>query len=112
MILITIYGTILRAVILSTPILLALVGLALILRFIALGDGLWFDEIQTLVDYARLPAGQVVTTFDSQNNHFELQRTAFPRPYLTHALDQIRFDANSNPLETGAGSTAIYTFVA
>ncbi len=51
------------------PILLALIGLALLLRVIDLGDGLWFDEIQTLVDYARLPAGQVVTTFDSQNNH-------------------------------------------
>ncbi len=54
---------------LETPVLLALLGLALVLRIVALGDGLWFDEIQTLVDYARLPAGQVVTTFDSQNNH-------------------------------------------
>ncbi len=51
------------------PVLLALLVLALVLRVIALGDGLWFDEIQTLVHYARLPAGQVVTTFDSQNNH-------------------------------------------
>ncbi len=54
---------------LETPMLLALICLALVLRIIALGDGLWFDEIQTLVHYARLPAGQVVTTFDSQNNH-------------------------------------------
>jgi len=54
---------------LETLVLLALLGLALVLRIVALGDGLWFDEIQTLVDYARLPAGQVVTTFDSQNNH-------------------------------------------
>jgi len=58
-----------EAVTLETPVLLALIGLALTLRLIALGDGLWFDEIQTLVNYARLPVGQVVTTFDSQNNH-------------------------------------------
>lgn len=39
-------------------------------------------------------------------------RVAFPRTYETHGRDQIHFAANDDPLETGAGSTAIYTFVA
>jgi len=46
---------------------LLVVGLAL--RLHRVGDGLWFDEIQTLVDYVRLPLGRIVTTFDSQNQH-------------------------------------------
>lgn len=44
-----------------------LLGLALRLR--ALGGGLWFDEIQTLVDYVRLPLPRILATFDSQNQH-------------------------------------------
>ncbi|MEO8634300.1 MAG: glycosyltransferase family 39 protein [Gemmatimonadales bacterium] len=47
---------------------IVLVG-ALTLRLVRLGDGLWFDEIQTLVEHARLPVGQIVTTFASQNQH-------------------------------------------
>ena len=43
--------------------------LALALRLVRLGDGLWFDEIQTLVEHARLPVAQIVTTFASQNQH-------------------------------------------
>lgn len=39
------------------------------LRIPSLGNGLWFDEIQTLVEYARLPLVQIVSTFDSQNQH-------------------------------------------
>ncbi len=46
---------------------LLLVGAAV--RMHDLGDGLWFDEIQTLVDYVRLPIGTLVTTYDSQNQH-------------------------------------------
>ncbi len=42
---------------------------ALGLRLYHLGDGLWFDEIQTLVDYVRLPLAQLLTTYDSQNQH-------------------------------------------
>jgi hypothetical protein len=43
--------------------------LALALRTHRLGEGLWFDEIDTLVRYARKPLADVVTTYDSQNNH-------------------------------------------
>jgi 4-amino-4-deoxy-L-arabinose transferase-like glycosyltransferase len=45
------------------------VALALALRIPGLGAGLWFDEIQTLIDYVRQPLGTIVTTFDSQNQH-------------------------------------------
>lgn len=40
-----------------------------ILRLYDLSDGLWFDEIQTLVDYVRQPMGYILSTYDSQNNH-------------------------------------------
>ncbi len=49
--------------------LLAVLAVALALRLRDLGDGLWFDEIQTLVDYVRLPLGRLLTTYDSQNQH-------------------------------------------
>lgn len=42
---------------------------ALALRLPGLNEGLWFDEIQTLVTYVRLPLPDIVTTFDSQNQH-------------------------------------------
>lgn len=52
---------------------LALLGaitvLGLALRLVDLGQGLWFDEVDTLVHYVRRPLGVVVTTFDSQNQH-------------------------------------------
>ena len=40
-----------------------------LLRFYQLPNGLWFDEIQTLVEYVRDPMGQILTTYDSQNQH-------------------------------------------
>ncbi len=43
--------------------------IAALLRAYHLGTGLWFDEIQTLVDYVRHPLGHILTTYDSQNNH-------------------------------------------
>ncbi len=39
------------------------------LRIPSLGSGLWFDEIQTFVDYVRLPLIHIISTFDSQNQH-------------------------------------------
>lgn len=50
-------------------ILVALVALGAALRVHDLGSGLWYDEIETLVAYARLPVGHIITTFDSQNQH-------------------------------------------
>lgn len=51
-------------------ILAALLILATALRLYALDAGLWLDEIITNVLYARLPFGAIVTTFDSENQHF------------------------------------------
>ena len=50
-------------------ILLGLLVLGTLLRLHQLGIGLWYDEIETLVRYARLPVGNIVTTYDSQNQH-------------------------------------------
>jgi mannosyltransferase len=47
-------------------ILLSAVGF----RLYELGSGLWLDEIITYVDYAVLPFKQIVTTYDSENQHF------------------------------------------
>jgi mannosyltransferase len=55
------------------PIPVWVVGLLLVvavaLRIPGLDRGLWYDEIDTLVSYVRQPAGVIVTTFDSQNQH-------------------------------------------
>ncbi|WP_171231109.1 glycosyltransferase family 39 protein [Ruegeria sp. HKCCA6707] len=53
-----------------------LVGLAL--RLARLDAALWYDEVNTLVDYVRLPLAQLFTQYDSLNNHvfFTLQGKA------------------------------------
>ena len=43
---------------------------ALALRIYGLNKGLWLDEILTLVNYVKAPFGEIVTTYDSQNQHF------------------------------------------
>lgn len=52
--------------------------LAAVLRAINLDAGLWYDEIVTLVEYVRLPARELVTTYASFNNHilFSLEAQA------------------------------------
>lgn len=50
-------------------ILAVVLVLGAALRLHALGEGLWHDEISALVQYARLPAGAILTTYDSQNQH-------------------------------------------
>lgn len=54
-----------------TPVaLLALMTIAgAALRLHGLDGGLWFDEIWLLVDLIRLPAGELLTTYGSDNNH-------------------------------------------
>lgn len=52
--------------VIALPIILLL---ALALRLASLGDGLWFDEIKTLVEHVRLPFGELLTTLDSKNQH-------------------------------------------
>lgn len=53
----------------SSAAVIALLLTGLLLRLPGLGDGLWFDEIQTLVDYVSEPWSVLLTTFDSTNQH-------------------------------------------
>jgi mannosyltransferase len=46
-----------------------LLALAFSLRLYRVEVGLSYDEIDTLVHYARRPLGEVLTTYDSQNHH-------------------------------------------
>ena len=39
------------------------------LRLVGLDQGLWYDEIASLVRYVRRPLGEIVTRFDTQNQH-------------------------------------------
>jgi len=51
-------------------ILLMLITAAVGLRVYQLNAGLWLDEILTYVNYARLPVGEIITSYDSENQHF------------------------------------------
>jgi mannosyltransferase len=46
-----------------------LVIIATVLRVLALNQQLWFDEIITLLDSARLPLARIVTEYGGQNQH-------------------------------------------
>ena len=51
-------------------VLVAVLTLAgLVLRVIGLNEGMWFDEIATLVNYIRLPATQIIGHYETLNNH-------------------------------------------
>ncbi|MDA7964143.1 glycosyltransferase family 39 protein, partial [Ruegeria sp.] len=56
----------------------AILVLGLILRVANLDSALWYDEITTLTRYVRLPLAELLTTYDSLNNHvfFSLQGKA------------------------------------
>jgi mannosyltransferase len=58
-----------RRSVLGDPALIALLVVATVLRLYRLGDGLWIDEVTTLVDYAQKPFGHILTTYDSNNQH-------------------------------------------
>ena len=49
--------------------LLGLLGAGVALRLYALDGGLWLDEVLTLVNYARVPLGAIVTSYPDQNQH-------------------------------------------
>ncbi len=42
---------------------------AFILRIISLNSDLWIDEVFTVVNYVRLPIGQIVTDYSTDNQH-------------------------------------------
>jgi mannosyltransferase len=49
-------------------ILIGLLLAASVLYLYRLGDGLWFDEIVTVVKYVRVPLGEIISTYDT-NHH-------------------------------------------
>ena len=53
----------------TRPVLGLLLISAAVLRLYGLNRGLWVDEVTTLVNYARPPFGEILTTYDSQNQH-------------------------------------------
>ncbi len=63
--------------------LAVIVAVGLGLRLVRLGEGLWFDEIDTLVHYVRRPLGAIVSTFDSKNQHLLYSIAA--RPFVASA---------------------------
>jgi mannosyltransferase len=56
-----------------SPVVMALMGLmtlaAAALRLYRLASQLWYDEVLTLVECVRLPLGEIVSSFPSQNQH-------------------------------------------
>ncbi len=48
----------------------SLLLIAFLLRLYQLNAGMWLDEILTYTNYAKLPYLQIITTFDSENQHF------------------------------------------
>lgn len=50
-------------------VLVLVLAAAATLRLHDLGDGLWYDEIDTLVHYVRVPLNHIVSTFDNKNQH-------------------------------------------
>jgi mannosyltransferase len=55
---------------LNLAIITTILCAATVLRLYALDSGLWHDEILTYVNYARLPFGEIVSTYWDQNQHF------------------------------------------
>jgi hypothetical protein len=54
----------------AIALLLAILAAAFALRLYKLDLGLWYDEVLTYVFYARMPFGEIVTTYHNENQHF------------------------------------------
>lgn len=50
-------------------LLLVFLAAGLALRLIDLGNGLWHDEINTLLEFGRMPVREIIATYTSQNQH-------------------------------------------
>lgn len=53
-----------------TILILILLSISTVIRFYQLDSGLWLDEITTLETYARQPFLAIVSSFESENQHF------------------------------------------
>lgn len=51
------------------PAVIILLVVATAFRIASLNNDLWIDEVFTLVDFVRLPAGQIITDYSSDNQH-------------------------------------------
>jgi 4-amino-4-deoxy-L-arabinose transferase-like glycosyltransferase len=54
----------------ALAVILVLLACASALRLYKLDLGLWYDEVLTYVNYAHMPFGEIVTTYQSENQHF------------------------------------------
>jgi hypothetical protein len=54
----------------ALPVIAVLTVLAAILRFVALNQQLWYDEIATLLQFVRQPFSQILVSYSSENQHF------------------------------------------
>lgn len=50
--------------------ILGILACALMLRLYKLEVGLWYDEVLTYIGYARMPFGEIFTTYRNENQHF------------------------------------------
>ena len=53
----------------GSAVLIILLVTAFLMRLYQLNRGIWFDEIATYVSYMHLSLGEILTTYDNQNNH-------------------------------------------
>ncbi len=53
----------------TTLVLIGLLGIGALLRIINLNSGLWYDEVNTLLDFVRPPVRRIITSFASDNQH-------------------------------------------
>lgn len=51
-------------------VVVAILLVGIVLRVHGLDQGLWYDEITAYVKYVRMPIGTLLTTYDSENQHF------------------------------------------
>jgi mannosyltransferase len=54
----------------SFALLMLILVAATVIRLYRLNAGLWLDEILTYLSYARLPFRGIITSYDSENQHF------------------------------------------
>ena len=59
-----------RTTLLNWLVLGLLLTMAFILRIIKLNQGMWYDEVVTLVHFVRPPFGEIITNYSAQNQHF------------------------------------------
>jgi mannosyltransferase len=89
--------------------IVALTLVALVLRVVGSNSGLWIDEIYSLVDFFRVPLGQMVTAFPRDNHHplysalAHLSIVAFGEAPWTIRLPAVLFGTATIPLLYGLG---------